>query len=255
MIVIPYNRFSNSAKVLANALKAKRVKVGPTRLVPPNSVVLNWGCSAWPDGVAPRMVRHAGRVVNPLAAVSNAVNKLAAFEILAGAGVNVPEFTTDKAVATEWALKRRLVARSLLRASGGRGMSVSQLGDPLQEAVEGLPVKLWVKYIQKRKEYRVHVINNKVVTTQEKRRRDGVDGALVRNLENGYVFCRENITPSEARDNLALASVKALGLDFGAVDVIWNEKADKYYTLEVNTACGLEGTTIDDYAQALRAYG
>jgi D-alanine-D-alanine ligase-like ATP-grasp enzyme len=43
-------------------------------------------------------------------------------------------------------------------------------------------------------------------------------------------------------------------LDFGAVDVIWNEKEDKYYVLEVNTACGLEGTTLDKYVEQFRRY-
>jgi D-alanine-D-alanine ligase-like ATP-grasp enzyme len=38
------------------------------------------------------------------------------------------------------------------------------------------------------------------------------------------------------------------GLDFGAVDVIWNAQKEKPYVLEINTAPGLEGQTIADYA-------
>jgi glutathione synthase/RimK-type ligase-like ATP-grasp enzyme len=41
----------------------------------------------------------------------------------------------------------------------------------------------------------------------------------------------------------------ASGLDFGAVDVIWNERQQRAYVLEINSAPGLEGTTIDDYVR------
>jgi len=49
---------------------------------------------------------------------------------------------------------------------------------------------------------------------------------------------------------VALAAVSALGLDFGAVDIIYNEHENQYYVLEVNTAPGLEGTTVEKYAEA-----
>jgi D-alanine-D-alanine ligase-like ATP-grasp enzyme len=37
-------------------------------------------------------------------------------------------------------------------------------------------------------------------------------------------------------------------LDFGAVDIIYNAKRNECYVLEVNTAPGLEGTTVEKYA-------
>ena len=43
--------------------------------------------------------------------------------------------------------------------------------------------------------------------------------------------------------------LKELGLDFGAVDVIWNEHESKAYVLEINTAPGLEGSTVEDYKE------
>ena len=39
------------------------------------------------------------------------------------------------------------------------------------------------------------------------------------------------------------------GLTFGSVDVIYNEHRDKAYVLEVNTASGLSGETVDDYVK------
>ena len=47
------------------------------------------------------------------------------------------------------------------------------------------------------------------------------------------------------------AAIKALGLDFGAVDIIYNEAEDQHYVLEVNTAPGLEGTTLQKYTEAI----
>ena len=57
------------------------------------------------------------------------------------------------------------------------------------------------------------------------------------------------MTPDPVRDTIAVNAVKALGLDFGAVDIIYNEKENQYYVLEVNTAPGLEGTTLIKYAE------
>ena len=42
------------------------------------------------------------------------------------------------------------------------------------------------------------------------------------------------------------------GLDFGAVDVLWNERQQKAYVCEVNTAPGLEGITLDNYLKEIK---
>jgi D-alanine-D-alanine ligase-like ATP-grasp enzyme len=44
----------------------------------------------------------------------------------------------------------------------------------------------------------------------------------------------------------------ALGLDFGAADVLFNARRNQAYVLEVNTAPGLEGQTVNDYAEAFK---
>ena len=46
--------------------------------------------------------------------------------------------------------------------------------------------------------------------------------------------------------------MESIGLDFGAVDVIYNGHSNRAYVLEINTAPGLTGTTLDNYAAALR---
>ncbi len=72
----------------------------------------------------------------------------------------------------------------------------------------------------------------------------------IRSYANGFLFSRYGIYPSEARDQLAVKAVAALGLDFGAVDLI--EDKGKFYVLEVNTAPGIEDEMVPIYAEAIK---
>ena len=65
------------------------------------------------------------------------------------------------------------------------------------------------------------------------------------------MFCRDDVVRNDTMDLLAISAVDSLGLDFGAVDIIWNESEDQYYVLEVNTAPGVEGTTLQKYTEAI----
>ncbi|MNN94301.1 hypothetical protein D3C81_2129010 [compost metagenome] len=77
----------------------------------------------------------------------------------------------------------------------------------------------------------------------------------VRNLANGFIFARgEDALGNVPKDVLdqAVKAVASLGLDFGAADVIYNDRQKKAYVLEVNTAPGLSGSTLDGYTQRLK---
>ena len=113
---------------------------------------------------------------------------------------------------------------------------------------------LYTQYVNKRKEFRVHVCANKVFDVQQKvrsSRYQGVAGFEVRNTANGFIFQRMGITVPDSAYFEAIKAITALGLDFGAVDVIWNESQDKAYVLEVNTAPGLEGSSVLNYARVI----
>ncbi len=84
---------------------------------------------------------------------------------------------------------------------------------------------------------------------------------IVRSYDNGWVFAHENLhLPNglrEALDLAAVGAVKALNLDFGAVDVAVRCNPDGSFrdlkVLEVNTAPGLECTqTIQAYVEAFK---
>ena len=90
---------------------------------------------------------------------------------------------------------------------------------------------------------------------QQKKKRHGViDGSGIRNHANGWVFARVDITPPAKLIEAAIEAVKLLKLDFGAVDVGYRERDDKVFVFEVNTAPGIEGTTVDKYANAFNSY-
>ncbi|GAG47489.1 unnamed protein product, partial [marine sediment metagenome] len=74
----------------------------------------------------------------------------------------------------------------------------------------------------------------------------------IRNTDNGWVYCRGGVDAPEAVITAAVRAVDCLGLDFGAVDIGYNEHYDRCAVFEVNTAPGLEGTTLDKYFEAFR---
>ena len=117
---------------------------------------------------------------------------------------------------------------------------------------------------EKNREYRVHVFDGKVIDVQIKKKRSattlegmGIEANPdVRNMANGYVFCRANIRRNEGMEKACVDAIAALQLTFGAVDVLGkvDEEANAlvdFAICEVNTAPALEGTTMAVYMAAL----
>lgn len=216
------------------------------------AAIINWGSTNAPD---------LPTVINSSRSVLTAVDK----ELLRGLlsateGVRVPK-RLDLMQAQQKLLDgKRIVARSLLRASGGRGMAVVHPGEHIPERVDGVPVKAYYEYIPKSKEYRVHCASGYgIFHIQQKRRRQTVDGGgdvydnEIRNAGNGWVYCHNEIQeiPSEVLHQ-GWAGFEASGLDFGAVDVIYMQRRNRAWVLEINTAPGLEGATVQKYGEMLR---
>ena len=53
---------------------------------------------------------------------------------------------------------------------------------------------------------------------------------------------------------MALNAIEDLQLDFGAVDVVVSGYSDNSFVLEVNTAPGIEGTTVKKYVEAIEGW-
>lgn len=255
MFVYPYKAGSESAKALANKLGAKRIKKENSKFKGGNKVVINWGSTNLPEEVKKSMV------INTEEAVSEACNKLSFFnKVSKYEEINLPEFTTDKDKVSEWIQAGDTVlARTKLTGHSGEGIYVLNSEESLENENLLEQTKLFVKYIPKKHEYRVHVVNGEVIDARRKAIKPGINKEIVnfqiRNHMNGFIYAKGGMenTPNQVFEQ-ALLTISACGLDFGAVDIIYNEYREKAYVLEVNTACGLEGSTVDNYAAAFEKF-
>jgi len=191
-------------------------------------------------------------VLNRPALVDNASNKLSFFDMMTHRGVRTPPWTVNLEQAEEWLDQgHRVMARTQLRGHSGEGIIVCH---PDENDIPLAP--LYTRYVKSRQEWRVHVFQEDVLFTQRKVRNPevGPDEAdwWVRSHQNGFMFQRNNETEPDGLRDIAIQSVQACGLDFGAVDILWNEREDLLYVLEVNTAPNLEGTSVLEYASKLQ---
>lgn len=246
----PYKTWSGGAKALGKKCGILRATQAQVNKHGDFDVIINWGRNTR---------RFNGQYINTPDAVVRATDKKASFEAFQAASVPCPAVTTDRTVAEQWLGDgRSVVARKLLRANGGRGIVlVTPEGSELGDTHELPNAPLYVEYFKKAEEFRVHVFGNTVIDVQQKKRRLEVPDEQVnwqiRNASNGWVFARENVeAPDCVKDSAGLA-VSALGLDFGAVDVGYNRHKGTCVVFEVNTAPGLEGSTLDSYYEAFLA--
>jgi hypothetical protein len=177
------------------------------------------------------------------------LDKIEQFRAFTQAQISCPRYATTSEAARELGAKT-LFARTIINGTNGRGI-VEFEGN----AAEYPRAPLYTEYIPKKAEYRCHVFGDQVIDIQEKRKSrnhaPGERNTRVRNLHNGYVYCRDDINPPNGASNLAVRAVQALGYSYGAVDLIYNEKRNQCYVLEVNSRPGLMGTTLDKYSDAL----
>jgi hypothetical protein len=110
----------------------------------------------------------------------------------------------------------------------------------------------WVRKENLTHEYRIHSFLGKSIRAGIKAPRVGVaQHAWIRSFDAGWFINYENFESTKEQRDLAHAAVKALGLQFGAVD-IGRKSNGTFIVLEVNRAPGLEGGTVTAYANAIR---
>lgn len=221
---------------------------------------VKWGCFSPESFVleaTAKSYKGARRLMN-ITASDLVLNKLTCLEKMTKEGVPCLTYTTDRAKVREWLQSgERVYVRASLRGSSGEGITV------IEGANAELPVApLYTKGVKgKRREYRIHVFNCNGVKRywiQQKQRRQGFQenekyDSTVRNLDHGWIFAHnEIVSPKEQTIGACVAACDAFGLHFGAVDVIEVDKGGQPYVLEINTAPGLEGSTVEFYANAIK---
>lgn len=107
-----------------------------------------------------------------------------------------------------------------------------------------------IQYINKKSEYRVHVLGDYDTLVRVKIAEEYNSDPIVRSKKNGWKQISYDREFEEALIELARKTIKILNYDFGAVDII--RRKNRLYVLEVNSAPGLEPRNIKRYAEYFR---
>jgi glutathione synthase/RimK-type ligase-like ATP-grasp enzyme len=252
-VILLQDRVSHTSKLsLRPALRARRITPFSRDIqpIPRGAVLVNFGATEIPAWVRPDMV-----FLNNPDAIRDSSNKYHTFVKLKEAEVPTVKWTCDKGEASKWLDKgHKVLARLVLNSSGGRGIHVANTPVELRDA------PLFTRYFPKTHEFRVHVVGNKAVDLVEKKIRQDLkedkDNRVIRNHRNGWVFAHDSISLTDRADldkirELGVQAIRAVGLDFGAVDILAcldgtggapDRRLTKSVVCEVNAAPGIENT-------------
>jgi len=105
----------------------------------------------------------------------------------------------------------------------------------------------WLRWIEAAKEFRVHIVDGQVIKLQEKH--------PIGNFQDGvsYFSYPEDFKYKKSLKHVALWAIEVVGMDFGAVDILYQGDTGQFYVTEINSAPALtaqKSTTLERYAQA-----
>ena len=212
---------------------------GGTRIRGNPDTVIRWGSQRFPE---------AGGVNTP-SSLALASDKLRALRVLQENNVLVPEFITTLPAPFEgtWLGRKR-------KGYGGTDIIVWEDNDGacVDNRHES---EFFTRYIPNTREYRIHVFADAVIRIQGKYLDfpEQHTNPYIKNYAQGFRFRTPDKRLNSDRTEAAVAAVAALGLVFGAVDLLIGEDR-RAYVLEVNTAPKLAPLTCSQYTAAIRDY-
>jgi glutathione synthase/RimK-type ligase-like ATP-grasp enzyme len=250
-----FNNLSNTAQEIAydcNVEFIPRTKLKNNDLNDAkNTILIRWGTTQ--DGEYDHVF---GMTLNTSHAISLNTNKLKTLEIFKNNNVLCPAFFKNKQDITCFPVLGRDNHHH-----GGKDVVIIN-GSNLSPIwknnnINNIPNKnFYTQFIKSSKEYRVHVFNGNIIRTTQKvfrgTTREGkiVDKpGIIRN--DTYGWGHKNVQYIEtAAQQVSINAVKSLGLNFGAVDLIYGTD-NRYYVLEVNTAPHLNDVGLDIYLEQI----
>jgi len=242
--ILPYKASSKGAAVLSEALDCGRLRLNGSTLKGRRSIkIINWGSSQLTN---PEFAKCT--VINSPEDVRDHSNKLSFFKKYRDFDFVVP-WTEERETVRQWLVEGdTVIARTILNGHSGAGIVVMKPDAP-ETWVEA---PLYTKYRKKKSEFRVHFMNKEIIDVQKKALKEGVQEPnwMIRNHDNGFIFAREFGELPGVVSEVSQAFVGATSLYFGAIDIIYNERNNSAHILEVNTAPGLVGTTVEKYKEA-----
>ncbi len=242
----PYHRASKSAKELILAMNRMGFDVERWNPYRQYHTVINWGSR--------EPITNAYKVINQPIKVKNSSNKLYTFMKLLEGGITVPRVTTNSDVAKSF--HGKVYGRSN-NLSGGRGITVYETPSEIRSGHD-----FYTQRVESVRELRVHVANEDyqgfmggkcgLISWSEKKPREyGTYNCDIRNYSKGYYFSlRDKDRIPERLLSMCKKSLKALELDFCSFDILETIHGE-YVFLESNTASGIQGTTLKEYAKFL----
>ena len=234
MIVIwaPYD--SATARRLSTAITAENaqcVRIKHKDSPVPHGFIVNWGSQSCP--------KYAN--LNSKAPIGN---KLKELKKLSAAGVPVPKYMTEMPGQAGW------LARKLHHVNGS----------DLAPDASPLDADFWTKIVTCPREFRVHVFNGKSILLGERAPMVAKHHPWIRTTDNGWDIVYPSMEPGKdpighslrvTLRAVAIKAVKAVGYDFGAVDIGLQETGD-LVVFEVNSAPGLDpGAELNRYRDAI----
>lgn len=181
------------------------------------------------------------------------VNKLKQYEYFKEHNIPHPEWTLNSDVARSWVEAGHVVfARKRIKGQTGAGIIIVENMTQFPDE----EIKVFTKYIKKKREFRVNCFQQKVLNMREKVRTAGATGpTYIRNVANGYTTTHCRPMSPELKVKLEDLAMKACGVsksDFIGVDIGYNEFKDLAFVLEVNSGPSIEGSSIQDFVKAIQ---
>ena len=180
--------------------------------------------------------------------ISNVTNKRVMRELFAEYGVPMPKLVRGFDYRDPDSGYTFPIVGRPDRHSKGRGFWLCNSHEDVTRALHGTRRKRaathFMEYIDAPREYRVHVFKGKSIRISQKQFGDC-------NSRGCYVTVKPQHSVKHVR-KAAKKAMEAVGLDFGAVDILAND--DKAWVLEVNAAPGLGGSMPRLYARVFQEY-
>jgi glutathione synthase/RimK-type ligase-like ATP-grasp enzyme len=203
-------------------------------------LVIRWGATRMShlDSEAKEILNPAERIAH------NANDKRAAHKAMLDAGVSTPKFWTtwEAAKAAGKELGCDLLRRRLHHTRGKDIIRVKPTDNLPRRRRSGYYVQL----LDKDAEFRLHMFGSDCIGMAQKLNTSGQGDPLIWNDDHGWEF---KYIPQDEREQVpyynemvaeSAKALKAIGLNFGAVDLIMVK--GQPYILEVNTAPALHQT-------------
>lgn len=257
MIYIKFHSGYETGRNLLASLKdsgvnVRRFKQDSLNKLKKDDIVVRWGDSS--DGEVDSVIVNKGaKVLNQSLAIIRNTNKLKSLEVFGKSGLNVPKIYTDKTK-----IKTFPVLGRDRHHHGGLDIVIINGNNHGNNNYNLIPDKdFYTGFLDSKKEYRVHVFDGEIIRITRKvfrgHDKDGneTEKGLIKNDTFGWGHSNvdpENLLHSHGK--AAIDVVKAIGLDFGAVDLLI-DKNDVPYILEVNSSPRLNTIGLEVYTNRI----